>query len=168
MEDSGDTTYLVHEAPAWRPDQGYIAMVDLGPFGFPNLNDQVWLKQLDQARYEVRCIPFRVYGIALGDVVELDNGRFIAQVVQASGRRVLRIFFTEPRPAANGDDARRDLIMEVGSAGLLSEWDGDRHVAIDVPPDANMQGVYDWVTREIELRSAFWEWADSKPFVYPH
>jgi hypothetical protein len=168
MEDSNGTTYLVHEAPAWRPGQGYIAMIDLAPFGFPNLNEQMWLKQLDQARYEVSCIPFRAYGIALGDVVELDNERFIARIIHGSGRRVLRVFFAEPRPPENGNDARRNLMIEVDSAGLLSEWSGDRHIAIDVPSGVNMQRVYDSVAHEIEVRSAFWEWADSEAFRYVH
>jgi hypothetical protein len=156
----------MHEAPAWRPAEGYIALIDLGPFGFPDLNEQMWLKQTGEARYEVRCVPFRAYGIALGDEVELDSGKFISRITRGSGRRVLRIFFTDPRPSENGEDARGSLIREVDSAGLLSEWSGDRHVAIDVPTGATMQGVYDSVTQEIEAGSAVWEWADSEPFQY--
>jgi Domain of unknown function (DUF4265) len=166
MTDSDQAGYVMHEAPAWRPAEGYIAMVDLTSFGFPGLNEQIWLKQVGEARYEVRCVPFRAYGIALGDEVELHDGRSISRVVQSSGRRVLRIFFTNPRPSENGDDARGALTREVDSAGLLSEWSGDRHVAIDVPAGATMQGVYDSVTREIEIGSAVWEWADSEPFRY--
>lgn len=152
MADSGQISYVMHEAPAWRPDEGYIAMIDLAPFGFPDLNEQIWLKQVGEARYEVRCVPFRAYGIALGDEVELHDGRFVSRVVQDSGRRVLRIFFTNPRPLENGDDAREALTRELDSAGLLSEWSGDRHIAIDVPAGAIMQGVYDSVAGEIEAR----------------
>jgi hypothetical protein len=143
-----------------------MAMVDLSPFGFPNMNEQMWLKQLDERRYEVSCIPFRVYGLALGDHVELEEGQFISQVVQGSGRRVLRVFFTDPRPSVTGDDLRQDLVRAVELAGLLSEWSGDRHVAIDMPSSSDMRGVYASVTREIEAGSAVWEWADSEPFQF--
>jgi hypothetical protein len=166
MADSGDMSYVMHEAPAWRPAQGYIAMIDLAPFGFPQMNEQMWLKQLDEVRLEVCCIPFRAYGIALGDQVELDIERYVARIVHGSGRRVLRIFFKNPRPSKNGIDARQDLIRQINSASLLSEWSGDRHVAVDVPEGASMQGVYDSVAPEIDAGSAVWEWADSEPFRY--
>lgn len=166
MAAAHSTTYIVHEDPAWRPARSYIAMADLAPFGFPNVNEQMWLKQLDEHRYEVSCIPFRVYGIALGDHVELERGQFISQVVQGSGRRVLRVFFTDPRPPVTGNDLRQGLARAVESAGLLNEWSGDRHVAIDVPKSADMRGVYASVAREIEAGSAVWEWGDSEPFRF--
>lgn len=162
------TTYIAHKNPVWHPAQSYMAMVDLEPFGFPDMSEQIWLRQLDSRRYEVSCIPFRVYGIALGDQVELEGGRFIARVVQGSGRRVLRVYFTDPRPPANGNDLRQGLVRAVESASLFSEWSGDRHVAIDVPIGADMHEVYASVTQEIEAESALWEWADSEPFRSNH
>lgn len=50
------------------------------------------------------------------------------------------------------------------SANLLSEWNGDRHVAIDVPDISAAQPVFDSVQEEIQHGTAFWEWSDSKNF----
>lgn len=155
---------ITHDAPVWRPAEVYLAIVDLSPFGFANMNEQVWLRRLDDTEFEVSCIPFRAYGIALGDKVELHDGRSVARVSQNSGRRVLRVYFTDPRPSMAGLDSRHDLIDEIRSSELLSEWSGDRHVAIDVCEGARMHGIYSSVSAEIEAGSAVWEWADSEPF----
>lgn len=52
----------------------------------------------------------------------------------------------------------------IKEAGLLSEWHGDRHVAIDVPPQANPSHLFEVMEREVTEAGAFWEWADARPF----
>jgi hypothetical protein len=98
VNQTGEISYITHDAPAWRPTNSYIAMVDLAPFGFENEQEQLWLRPLAGDEFEVCCIPFRVYGVALGDRVNIRNGRFVSNVVSSSGRRVFRVFFTDPRP----------------------------------------------------------------------
>jgi hypothetical protein len=165
MPSDDSTTYITHEAPVWRPVPAWIAMADLAPFGFPNMNEQMWLEQIDEQRYKVCCVPLRVYGIALGDHVELEGDRrFITRIVHHSRRRVLRIFFTNPRPPVIGADLRRGLVEAVESAGLLHEWQSDRYIAIDVPQDAEMRAVHASVAAEIDAGSAVWEWADAEAF----
>ncbi|WP_326674390.1 DUF6193 family natural product biosynthesis protein [Streptomyces sp. NBC_01257] len=46
------------------------------PFDLDGQVEQLWLKAVNDGSYEVACIPFSAYGIALGDVVLLNNGRF--------------------------------------------------------------------------------------------
>lgn len=155
-------TYVSHEDPAWRCEQNYMAMVDLAPFDLGGMFEQLWLRELDEGGgYEVCCIPFYAYGLALGDVVRRSGADTVDSLISKSGRRALRVFFAEPRPSV---DSRSVLRGAVESAGLLSEWNGDRHVAIDVPDISVMQPVFDSVQGEIENGSAFWEWSDSKNF----
>src|SRR5438874_197376 len=87
----GGISYIVHESPVWRPENSYMAVVDLAPFGFDNEQEQIWLRPLSEDQFEVCCIPFRVYGMALGDVVRLKRGRFIESVIAPSGRLVFRV-----------------------------------------------------------------------------
>ncbi|MET8243118.1 DUF4265 domain-containing protein [Streptomyces sp. NPDC005202] len=156
-----EITYITHEDPVGREAENYIAMVDLEPFGFDGMCEQIWLSTRTDGGYEVACIPFRVYGMALGDVVELRDSRFVERVAGRSGRRVFRVFFVEPRPS---DDSRHALKRAVQSGGFLSEWSGDRHVAVDVPESSDPSPLFRAVQHEIDAGTAFWEWGDSEPF----
>ncbi|MEW1778717.1 DUF4265 domain-containing protein [Streptomyces sp. NPDC086777] len=156
-------TYVSHEDPAWRGENHEMAMVDLAPFDLPGMLEQLWLREVnEEGAYEVCCIPFYAYGVALGDVIEKGESGSMDRVIEKSGRRVLRILFSESRPAL---DSRPMLRRTLDSAGLLNEWNGDRHVAIDVPDDSVMQPIYDSVRNEIEGTTAFWEWNDSKRYT---
>ncbi|MFJ8495930.1 DUF4265 domain-containing protein [Streptomyces sp. NPDC094038] len=153
-------TYVSHEEPVWRGGTHFMAMVDLTPFDLPGMLEQLWLREANgEGVYEICCIPFYAYGVALGDVIEKGGSGSVDRVIEKSGRRVLRVLFSEPRPV---DDGRLALRRAVDSAGLLSEWNGDSHVAIDVPDESIMQPIYDSVRNEIEGMTAFWEWSDSK------
>lgn len=158
------TNYIVHEQPVWRPSESYMAMVDLEPFGFENTHEQLWLRSLEDGGYEVCCIPFQVYGLALGDVVEVTRGRFVTQILRNSGRRALRIFFTAPRPSHRQLDCRGRLRQVLQAKGLLSEWSGERHVAIDIPEAAVADEVLASVKPELQDETVYWEWADAEAF----
>ncbi|MEU6550194.1 DUF4265 domain-containing protein [Streptomyces sp. NPDC046915] len=156
-------TYVSHEAPAWRCEKSYMAMVDLTPFGLGGMLEQLWLREAGEGEvYEVCCIPYYAYGLALGDVVGKGESDTVDHLIKKSGRRVLRVLFAEPRPLV---DSRAPLREAVDAAGVLSEWNGDRHVAIDVPDISVMQPIFDSVEPEIKSGTAFWEWSDSKGFM---
>ncbi|MFF1560825.1 hypothetical protein [Streptomyces sp. NPDC058279] len=57
-----------------------------------------------------------------------------------------------------------DFPTEIAVAGLLSEWNGDRHVAVDIPPEAKPSTLFDIMQREVSEGRAFWKWADAMPF----
>ncbi|WP_179155063.1 DUF4265 domain-containing protein [Microbispora sp. GKU 823] len=160
----GHVSYITHDAPVWRAEHNYIAMVDLAPFGFEDEWEQVWLRPLEGDEFEFCCIPFRVYGVALGDRVKLRDGKFVSSVASKSGRRVFRVFFTAPRPPIRGSDLRGALRSAISSGGFLSEWSGDRHVAVDIPAAVDPAGLFAAVEREIRDGTAYWEWGDAEPF----
>ncbi|WP_206308864.1 DUF4265 domain-containing protein [Streptomyces sp. A1136] len=158
-------TYVSHEAPVWRDEKSLMAMLDLAPFDLQGMREQLWLRQVGvEGNYEVCCIPFYAYGLALGDVVQKNESGNIDRLIRKSGRRALRILFAEPRPLS---DSRSALRRAVHIAGLLSEWNGDRHVAIDVPNLSAMQPIFDCVQGEIQGGTAFWEWSDAREFNSP-
>lgn len=138
-------------------------MVDLTPFGFPSHMEQIWLRPLGDKKYEVCCLPFRVYGLALGDVVTLDpEARNVNGIVQHSGNRVFRIFFPSSIPLNGFLSAKKDVISAICDTGLQAEWSGERHVAINIPLGGSVARVWE-VIREFE-GAAVWEWSDVEEF----
>ncbi|HEX6076331.1 MAG TPA: DUF4265 domain-containing protein [Micromonosporaceae bacterium] len=157
--------YIVHESPVGRSNQNHIAMVDLSPFGFRNLMEQLWLTPLGEKKYQVSCIPFRVYGMALNDIVELDStARHVKSVVGRSGHRAFRVFFA---PALSGTDLPAVVARveaAVTEAGLKFEWSGNRHIAIDLPPGGKINEVWNAIAVPVAAKQAYWEWADVEEF----
>lgn len=160
-----DILYITHDAPVRRSEQNYIAMVDLEPFGFAASMEQIWLTSLSESTFQVSCVPFRAYGIALNDGVELDPlGRQVTRVVQKSGHRVFRAFFP-PALSSDGLSAILDpLVAACHAGGLQFEWSGDRHIAIDLPPGGRIDGVWQIVEQLASNGQAVWEWGDVETF----
>ncbi|WP_405608190.1 DUF4265 domain-containing protein [Streptomyces sp. NBC_01508] len=160
---SSQVSFIVHDKPAIRPEPAHIAMVDLAPFGFRGQMEQIWLRPLGGGRYEVCCLPFRVYGLVMGDIVSLDTeARVITEIVQSSGNRLFRVFFPPSIPPGRFFAAKESLVSAVRDADLKVEWSGDRHVAIDIPLGGSVARVWE-VVRELE-GVAVWEWSDVEEF----
>ncbi|KAA2252388.1 DUF4265 domain-containing protein [Solihabitans fulvus] len=157
--------FVIHENPVLRSRSNYIARADLTPFGFGGQVEQLWLMQCEDDSFELCCIPFRVYGMSLNDRVRLsDDGSLIAGLVAKSGRRVLRVLLTSEAGQLELTEGISRIKSEVTSSGLLNEWSGDRHIAIDVPAMVDVTALMQVIEREEEAGVAFWEWGDSLPF----
>ncbi|WP_327103843.1 DUF4265 domain-containing protein [Nonomuraea glycinis] len=160
--------FIVHDAPAKAAKQNYIARVDLAPFGFSSLFEQMWLGDLGGGVYEVRCIPFRVYGLALEDLVSISSdGSLVDSLVYPSGRRVLRVLLIPELKSDRLAEIVNSLNAAARAGGLLFEWSGDRHVAIDIPVGINVDYLIRLVHGYVEQGIAFWEWGDAEPFRAP-
>ncbi len=159
--------FVVHEQPVGRTSTNYIARADLAPFDLDGQVEQIWLKAVNDGSYEVACIPFSAYGIALGDVVVLNDDDYVIEVVRNSWHRTLRLLFTPDLPPADLQKATDEIKTEIIAADLLSEWNGARLVAVDVPPDAEPSKLFAVMEAAVNTGHAFWEWADARPFVRP-
>ena len=58
------------------------------------------LHDLGDGRYALACIPFMVYGLALGGVVRLSDDDNVAVLVEAHGHRVLRLMLVDDPDSA--------------------------------------------------------------------
>ncbi|MCF3179696.1 DUF4265 domain-containing protein [Streptomyces polychromogenes] len=160
--------FIVHDEPVGRARNNYIAHADLAPFGLDGQMEQLWLKPLNDGTFSVACIPFRTYGLALGDRVVLSEDDQVSEVVGRSQHRVLRMLLMPSPDPERVAEATTRIKAETDAAGLLSEWNGDRHVAVDVPPQANPSRLFAVMEREVAEAGAFWEWADAMPFSSQH
>jgi hypothetical protein len=116
-----------HETPVWRERADFIIGA---PLEEPGEWEQLWARRLGPNRFELCCIPFLAYGLALGDVVETetrDGHEFlVARVAERSGRYTMRVWFL--------DTAVADEVAErLTGLGALLEWRGhwSRLLAVD-------------------------------------
>ncbi|MGW1910416.1 DUF4265 domain-containing protein [Streptomyces sp. NPDC002076] len=157
--------FIVHDDPVGRSTSNYIAQADLGPFGLDGQVEQLWLKPANEdGSYEVACIPLFTYGLALGDTVLLTGDDHVSEVVRTAGHRTLRLLFVPDLPTADLQRATERIKAEVLAAGLLSEWSGERFIAVDIPSDTGAPGLIAVTEEMVHKGQAFWEWASGRPF----
>lgn len=93
--------------------------------------EQLWTKRVGEDRFEVCCIPFFAYDLALGDIVRADarSGYVIQSVEMRSGNGVVRV------AVKHGDDVDamhlrlHDLL---GKLEYLHEWFAPGYVAVSL------------------------------------
>lgn len=106
----------------WRERSDFIIAAET-PGGGDTGIEQLWARRLGERQFELCCIPFFVYDLALGDAVETDADLIVRRVVQPSGRYVFRVWFGESfHPRNQIADALRalDSLVEWSSLNLLA------------------------------------------------
>lgn len=93
-------------------------------------------------RFEVCCIPFFVYDVALGDLVETDISYNILRVIEHSGRFVFRVWFGETF------HPRQDVADELVARGALLEWSSANLLAVDAADEVHAQVIADYLSEE--------------------
>lgn len=156
--------YIVHDDPAILTDRQRIAMVDLAPFGFPEQLEQVWLGHRDDGLFVMQCIPFRVYGLSLFDVVRIDEQDMLVEVVSSGGHRTLRALLV-PGLSDTELTTLADRVNTLAQhEGFVLEWSGNRHVAVNVPGDRDPGSLVGFLGKQHAAGKLYWEWSDVKEF----
>jgi hypothetical protein len=92
-------------------------------------------------------VPFYVYGVSCGDAVIgilLDDGLYaFGGIEQKAGHSTYRVFQTKRAT----DRVFEAKWSEIEQMGCTRENGGEGFYAIDVPPDANIYGVYELLER---------------------
>lgn len=120
-----------HPNPVWREKANFLIFADLGDHGMPGRWEQLWARQ-EGEEFELCCIPFFTYGLALGDRVRTaprGGKRYVVASREArSGRTVGRLWLKEVK-----EPSVRSAIEEfVEERGWLSEWRSNL-LALDLP-----------------------------------
>jgi hypothetical protein len=77
----------VHSDPVWRERADFIIGAPVPEEGRA---EQLWARRLGEPLlFEICCIPFFLYDVALGDVIQTDASYELARIVKPSGRFVL-------------------------------------------------------------------------------
>jgi hypothetical protein len=116
-----ETKSFQHLNPIWRDKANFIIGASVPPLEeSPNTEvwEQLWARMIKSNKFEICCIPFFSYGLALGDEVETDQFFMIKRVSKKSGNTTLRIWFDEKLSAEQKDE----FISNIGESKCLQEW----------------------------------------------
>lgn len=144
--------FSTHSEPIWRERADFIINAPLSEVG---RFEQLWVKRVGEDRFEVCCIPYFLYDVALGDTVETapHGGRqyVLSRVLNRSGRYVFRVYFGRPQYR------NRDATVEgVQALGAQTEWSSPSLLAVDVDgPSA--QKVADYLQEQEEAGRLVYE-----------
>jgi len=130
----------VHRDPIWRDRSSFIIAteIDSGDTGIST--EQLWARKVDDRHFELCCIPFFAYDLALGDLVEVDAGYVVRRVTTPSGRYVFRVHFDRVN-----FDLRDGVVLALTERGALVEWSSPSMFAVDARDAAHGQEIADYL-----------------------
>jgi hypothetical protein len=99
--------------------------------------EQLWLRQIGPLTFELCCISFHLYDLALGDVVQTDEHFDLLEVVDRTQHATDRVWLRD-QPAD-----RAGLVARLAGLGALLEWEGHDVLAIDASDRAMRQAIAD-------------------------
>ena len=146
----GDHKTITHDFPVWREKANFILAAHLDDPDVPKKWkwEQIWARQIQDNVFEICCIPFVTYGLALGDLVgtePLNERTFVInKVLEKKGHTTYRIWFLDMDKWKSVTEAVRDL-----GCSVEIRWEKSKLIAIDAPTDeiAKLLNVY---VRELE------------------
>jgi len=147
--------FVVHQEPVWRERSNFVISAQLQEKDQPRRFEQLFARQLADDRFEVCCIPFFVYDLALGDVVvtsaKADRKYVVKSVAEPSGRYVFRVWFGE------SFQPRGEIADELKAIGSLLEWSSRNLLAVDAVDEEHAQLVADFLGERERLGHLVYE-----------
>lgn len=139
-----------HREPLQRERSDFVFLAALEVDSGEREWEQLWGRIVAQHRVEICCIPFFVYDLNLGDIVELDQNNVLARVITRSGLVTFRAWLE-----GMGPETRVKLLAEVDAISACHEWSSLNLVALSVHQ-----------TQARELADLLERWATDGQLVY--
>lgn len=121
----------------------------------PGSAEQMWARTTGDGMYEICCIPFFTYGIALGHVVTWNNDSGVASVVRPGGHKVIRAVFAD-RNVADAEHGRLHRALVIADCPV--EFNGSGYCAIDAEGDESVRAARAALEPFQEAHGVSWEW----------
>lgn len=154
--------YLIHQEPALRDLANFIVNARIDATDFEERWEQLWATQVSTDRFKICCIPFFIYDLALGDVVQTrtegDKHYVVDAVVVPSGHYTFRVWFG----TTNDPKGRAEVINEVNRLGCFFEWYSGNLLAIDAANGELAKQVADYLAGLEQSGAAVYETGRSK------
>jgi hypothetical protein len=125
----------IHSEPAWRDRADFIIAAPVGPSATGVTTEQLWARKITGNQFELCCIPFFVYDLALGDIVETTGDLLVDRVAEPSGRFVFRVFFP------HSDSPREATLAALSALDALTEWSSPSLLAVDASKETRAKTI---------------------------
>jgi hypothetical protein len=141
------SNYVLHSDPVWRERANFIINAPIVVDGVHDGRfEQLWTNQQGES-FELCCIPFFLYDVALGDFVSVVSGKDgsyqYGGVMRSSGRHLFRVWFGDVE-----DHVREDVMRKLARFPVLLETHGENLVAIDIGDAGLVQNLADYLMAE--------------------
>lgn len=120
----------IHSSPAWQSKANFLIRADLGNYGMPGRIEQLWVRKLSDNTFQLCCIPFFTYGVALGDIVETDDNLFFRRVASKEGHKILRGAVINKEKVVELHELIHNYLEQLA---LSNEWYAPGYFAVDLP-----------------------------------
>ena len=137
---SGDYE-AIHENPVWREKGNFFIAADIGDEAGKREWEQLWSRQIDDSRFEICCIPFFAYNLALGDEVKTDENYVIIKVTKNSKQKIFRVWFGKSSSVM----FRNKVSSNIQEFGCEIEWSSENLLAISAPTDKIARSVMNFL-----------------------
>ncbi|MFT3798378.1 DUF4265 domain-containing protein [Microbacterium sp.] len=148
----------VHRDPVWRDRANFIIATAIDPGDTGVTTEQLWARMVDDRHFELCCIPFFAYDLALGDVVEVDDDYLVRRVSEPSGRYVFRVYFDR-----DNFGLRDEVVLELIGLGALVEWSSPKLLAVDARNATHGQEIADYLFSEENNGRLIYETGKTEP-----
>ena len=147
-----------HAEPVWRDRANFIIRAPIPDAVRARIRiEQLWARQLDELTFELCCIPFWLYDVALGDTVRTDVAHEVVEVVQRRGHATYRVWLRD-QPVD-----RDELVAALTERGALLEWAGHDLLAIDAADAEMSRTLADYLWAEEQRGALVYETGDLVP-----
>ncbi len=128
--------------------------------------DSVWAESLGSDRYRVESCPFFAYGISRDDVIRAaagpaDAGPSLDAVLEKGGHRTLRLTLGASVELRSAPVQR--VLEKLIDLGCTHELLRPRLVAIDLPPEVDLEVAAELLQEAARAGALSGEWADPRP-----
>lgn len=141
--DVKDSEIAVHPNPLLRARANFIIMADVTDPDTGKRLEQLWARDVGDNRFEICCIPFFAYDLALGDIVSCAPAgarQYVNQnVVEQSGHYTFRVWFGRPSAPA----LKLEVVQELAALQARLEWASENLLAVDAADWEHAQPVAD-------------------------
>lgn len=136
----------VHHDPVWRARSNFIIATMIDPGDTDIIAEQLWARKVDDQHFELCCIPFFAYDLALGDVVEVDSTFMVRRVSMPSGRYVFRVHFDKSML-----QNRDEIVERLTELGALLETSSVSLLAVDARDASHAREVAAYLSESEKL-----------------
>jgi hypothetical protein len=147
--------FVVHTEPVWRERSNFIINAELPEKDRPHRFEQLFSRQIGDDLFEICCIPFFLYNVALGDVVVTSpidgHNHVVKEVVETSGRYVFRVWFGE------SFQPRDEIAEQLKGLGSQFEWSSRNLLAVDAVDEEHAQLVAEFLAQQQKLGRLLYE-----------